>query len=171
MKKIAILMIISLGFLNPFEVKSQSKEQTIAWLQSKTGLLNADFIKWYNLRQKGNSTYLTYAQGLYNNTAEHVPTAVKVDFTTITGISFRVEESSCVITLSGSFYGFSSGYGFQLSNDDNSLYEDQWVKNQSLMIITYNTTDTDLMKRIVKAYEHLATLCGANLVKDDLFKN
>lgn len=180
MKKIAILALITFSFLRPFNAQSQTKEETIDWLKSKIGMLPNDYQKWYNLRVINGKVYLTYVQGLYDK-PEKAFGAIRIDFSKITSISYQQEEKSFKLILTGKFdaHDNSRNYGFDKSFDlvdiEKTYNSEDWfgrfIKDDASKMQLNYFTDLVEMKRIVKAYEHLTTLCGAKLVKDDLFKN
>ena len=155
-KSLIIIFITVLGFLNSFDAKSQTKEQTTNWLKGKSGLLV--YASDYSIELDYNGAVkMSYPQLLNGE-------FIKVDFSKVISASYVKRQAAdgypdvYMILLGGTFakfkYSFSEEY--------------ETVSNISL---SYTKIDENDAKRIVKAYEHLATLCGGKVVSDDLFKN
>ena len=150
-------MIISLGFLNPFNAKSQTKEQTIGWLKGKSGSLL--YAQYYALDfDQNGAVRMSYPQSSSNWDI------IQVNFSMVTGVSYVKQAANgnmpeaYMITLGGTFIKFRASDSKEYTNASN-------------IAMSYIGVDENEIKRIAKAYEHLATLCGAKVVSDDLFKN
>jgi hypothetical protein len=76
-----------------------------------------------------------------------------------------------MITLSGSVFNIILKDGTEFLSVAVG-YDNATIGSEKMphIKVTYNVAE-DEIKIIKKAYEHLATLCGAKLVSDDLFKN
>lgn len=173
MNKIAFLIILSFGFLNPFNTKSQTKEQTIQWLRAKTGNIhNQDYAKTFSLKAFENDAHIFYTSNRYGADILHL------DFSKVTGANYiyNKDADAYQLRLTGEvdkLYKLSSdgakSYYLQISEyEASSTYKETGAS--SVIEIWYAVGEEEI-KKIKKAYEHLGKLCGANIVSDDLFKN
>lgn len=158
-------------------VKAQSptKQQTVDWIMNQTGKLAiSTFLSLFRLVGTGDGAVLYYPDKCSPSgyTVEDVRAA---DFKNIKGINYtKTEKGYYQMNLTGDFGSVISN-----KNDNRSTFygfEEYLVdcyvmpNRHKNLIITYNVSEDEFM-RIKKAYEHLAKLCGANLISDDLFKN
>lgn len=178
MKKIMLTTMLLIGFLNPFNAKSQTKEQTVNWLKSKLGALHGQYANSYKIEAGSTDAYLIYSQ--YAGYRDYR----RVEFSKVTGVSYtRVRDEQrgegFMITLGGSFDKVEK-WNAESKEWRESYVEEQYQNHQNLkftpdmfskMDISYFGISEDEIKRVVKAYSHLATLCGGKVVSDDLFKN
>jgi hypothetical protein len=157
MKKIIIISILLIGFLTHFNAKSQTKEQTVSWLKAKSGSLLYATDYTLDIDQYG-TVRMGYPQGSSNYNA------IRVEFSKVSSVSYVKQlgkdgrPDAFMISLGGTFLKRYSPYQEEYTNASN-------------VSMSYFSIDENEAKRIVKAYEHLATLCGAKVVSDDLFKN
>ena len=178
MKKLMITTMLLCGFLYSFNAKSQTKEQTVNWLKSKLGGLHTAFSNSYKIEAGSTDAYLIYSQ--YGGYKDYR----RVEFSKVTGVSYiRVRDEQrgdgFMITLGGSFDKVEKWNAVDKIWEEYKI-EEQYQNQQYLkftpnmfskMDITYYGISEDEVKRVVKAYSHLATLCGGKVVSDDLFKN
>ena len=173
MKIIIFLITISLGFFNPFNANSQTKEQTIQWLKAKTGNIhNPDFAKYYFLRYSESDADLFYVNGSGGGSdIRHI------NFSKITGANYVFTNNSYQIRLTGEvnevFKQNSDGSKDKYFRDISEYGAGNTYLNRgaySVIEIWYAVNEEEI-KKIKKAYEHLGKLCGANIASDDLFKN
>lgn len=178
MKKLTLLALMTLGLLKPFKVQSQTKEQTVSWLKSKLGALPNVYANKYKIETETTDAFIIYSQ--YNGHSDFR----RAQFSKVTGVSYtRVRDEQrgegFMITLGGSFDKVEKW------NNESKTWDVYFVDTEyqnkhnlkftpdvySKIDITYFGITEDEVKRIQKAYQHLAKLCGSNVVSDDLFKN
>ena len=156
-KTLIIIFITALGLLNPFYAKSQTKEQTVNWLKAKSGSLKYAINYLIELDYDG-AVKMSYPQ------SSSISDIIKVDFSKVNAVSYVKQQAA---------NGYPDAYMISLGGTFAKFYysDSKEYTNVSSISLSYMGVDENDAKRIVKAYEHLATLCGGKVVNDDLFKN
>lgn len=156
MKKIIFLFILTIV---PFTIKAQTLEETRDYLNSN--ILNYAYDKNRSLNCENNYC---------DKTTSHIVTSgERVSFNRmllkdIKSIAFSTNsEGLIVISLLGKVVYYKSDYNGNFNSEDLNVSQIEIYLNSS--------TPIDKVNRIIKAMKHLATLGGATLINEDLFKD
>lgn len=181
MKKTLFLLIISLFYFTN-NAQAQTMEQTINWINSKTGLIPfTNQAKFFSLKPVyPNDVELIFPHVQYTTDGildGSIGDLRRIKLSKVTGVTYNAfkEGQGFNIYLSG-----STDAGLRLYDDGSTTNFFKGIEQLSrvkfssgtlpLIRVEYGVTE-DEAKKIKKAYEHLAKLCGAKLVDEDLFKN
>ncbi|WP_028525973.1 hypothetical protein [Runella limosa] len=174
MKKTFLILFLSLGFFSN-DTQAQTMNETIDWIKTKPLYFD-----------NGNASAYFSLKPVYPNDVELLTPTLSfyADGVFLAGV-YRIKLSK-VSAVQYNAYEKIKGYSLVLSGP-----ADEGIKNGKTYMpfseglngvqfvekavtnfeLRYGNVSEDEIKRIKKAYEHLAKLCGAKLVSDDLFKN
>jgi hypothetical protein len=180
MKKILIICLLALTYTN---AQAQTMEQTINWINSKTGSIPfTKQVKFFSLKPVyPNDVELTFPQ-LESPYEMEVEDMRRINLSSITGVNFKEHQNENDPIYKHKLYLlYLSGPTSVLTNSQTNVIERfqdvsqlQTARVRAGTVphirLEYAVTE-DEIKKIKKAYEHLAKLCGAKLVDEDLFKD
>jgi hypothetical protein len=181
MKKTLIICLLALTYTN---AQAQTMEQTINWINSKTGSIPwTKQAEYFSLKPVyPNDIELTFPQK-QGGSGGYVEDVRRINLSSITGISFMEYQYENDGIYKHKLYNlYLSGPTRVLTNSQRQEYIEVFTDVSQLQTarvkagtvpnirLSYAVSE-DEIKKIKKAYEHLAKLCGAKLVDEDLFKN